>query len=196
MDRIAIFASGSGTNAERIVSYFQKHPSIEVGLILSNRHDAFVLERAKKLGIPSAVFGRQQLYETDFVLNILKENNITFIVLAGFLWLVPQNLLTAYSGRILNIHPALLPNYGGKGMYGMKVHEAVISSGDKESGITIHNVNERYDAGDIVFQARCPVLPADTPESLASRIHALEYEHYPKIIEQQLTAHRSPLTKV
>ena len=196
MDRIAIFASGSGTNAERIVSYFRKHPSIEVGLILSNRHDAFVLERARELGIPSAVFGRQQLYETDFVLNILKENNITFIVLAGFLWLVPQNLLTAYSGRILNIHPALLPNYGGKGMYGMKVHEAVISSGDKESGITIHNVNERYDAGDIVFQARCPVLPADTPESLASRIHALEYEHYPKIIEQQLTAHRSPLTKV
>jgi phosphoribosylglycinamide formyltransferase 1 len=194
MDHIALFASGSGTNAERIISHFRSHPAVQVNLVLSNRPDAFVLERAKNHGIPSAVFGRQQFYESDDVLNILKKNNITFIVLAGFLWLVPQNILETYPGRILNIHPALLPKYGGKGMYGMKVHEAVLLAGETESGITIHRVNEKYDAGDIVFQARCPVLPGDTPENLATRIHGLEYEHYPNVIEQQLTAHRSPLT--
>ncbi len=194
MHRIAIFASGSGTNAERIVTYFREHPSIEVALILSNKADAYVLERARNLGIPVAVFDRQQFRDSDIVLNILKNNRIDFIVLAGFLWLVPNHLLNTFHGRILNIHPALLPKYGGKGMYGMNVHEAVIASGDTESGITIHQVNERYDRGDIVFQARCPVLPGDTPETLANRVHLLEYEYYPIVIEQQLTVHRSPLT--
>lgn len=194
MHRIAIFASGSGTNAERIVTYFREHPSIEVALILSNKADAYVLERARNLGIPVAVFDRQQFRDSDIVLNILKNNRIDFIVLAGFLWLVPNHLLDTFHGRILNIHPALLPKYGGKGMYGMNVHEAVIASGDTESGITIHQVNERYDRGDIVFQARCPVLPGDTPETLANRVHLLEYEYYPIVIEQQLTVHRSPLT--
>ena len=194
MHRIAIFASGSGTNAERIVTYFREHPSIEVALILSNKADAYVLERARNLGIPVAVFDRQQFRDSDIVLNILKNNRIDFIVLAGFLWLAPNHLLNTFHGRILNIHPALLPKYGGKGMYGMNVHEAVIASGDTESGITIHQVNERYDRGDIVFQARCPVLPGDTPETLANRVHLLEYEYYPIVIEQQLTVHRSPLT--
>jgi phosphoribosylglycinamide formyltransferase 1 len=190
MDRIAIFASGSGTNAERIISHFRKHPAVSVSLVLANRPDAFVLERAKNHGIKSLVFTRHQFCESDLVLNILKENDITFIVLAGFLWLVPQNILTAYPGRILNIHPALLPKYGGKGMYGMKVHEAVIASGDPESGITIHRVNEQYDEGDIVFQARCRIEPGDTMESLASRIHDLEYRYYPEIIEKVLSGNR------
>ena len=164
MTNIAILASGSGTNAQRISEYFANHPSIRVKLILSNKPDAYVLIRA-------------QLPE------LLKKNHISFIVLAGFLWLIPKNLLEIYPGRILNIHPALLPKYGGKGMYGERVHEAVIRAGDQESGISIHFVNEMYDAGDIIFQARCPVLPDDTPASLAGRIHELEYEYYPKVIE-------------
>jgi phosphoribosylglycinamide formyltransferase-1 len=184
MDHIALFASGSGTNAERIISHFRSHPDVQVNLVLSNKPDAFVLERAKNHGIPSVVFGRQEFYESDVVLNILKKNEITFIVLAGFVWLIPRNILESYPDRILNIHPALLPKHGGKGMYGMKVHERVLLAGDTESGITIHRVNEKYDAGDIIFQARCPVLPGDTPEILASRIHELEYNYYPEIIEK------------
>ena len=193
MDRIAIFASGSGTNAERIISHFSHHPSIAVSLILSNNPDAYVLERAKNHRIPSFVFNRRQLADSMIIPELLKNAGITFIALAGFLWLVPANLLQAYPGRIVNIHPALLPKYGGKGMYGMKVHEAVILAGDKESGISIHFVNEQYDEGDIILQARCPVLPGDTPETLASRIHELEYEHYPRVIEELLTARSSLL---
>ena len=190
MDRIAIFASGSGTNAENLIAYFRNRPSAMVGMILSNKPDAYVLERAQNHHISSFVFNRTQLAETGEVLSLLKDNGLTFIVLAGFLWLVPKNILEAFPGRIVNIHPALLPKYGGKGMYGLRVHEAVIRSGDKESGITIHYVNEKYDAGDIIFQARCPVLPGDTPETLASRIHELEYRYYPGIIEKVLGSSR------
>lgn len=181
--KIAIFASGSGTNAENIASYFKDHPAFAVSLILSNRSDAFVLRRARKLGITSHVFDRQQFNETDQVLQILLEHNIDFIVLAGFLWLVPGNILKAFPDRIINIHPALLPKYGGKGMYGKRVHQAVKGSGEKVTGITIHRVNEKYDEGQIIFQATCEVVPDDTPESIAKKVHTLEYKYFPKVIE-------------
>ncbi len=181
---IAIFASGSGTNAQRIIEYFSGNPKISVALILSNKPDAYVLVRAKNLNAPSVVFDRHSFDETDDIIKLLKKEKIDFIVLAGFLWMVPVNLILAYPGRIINIHPALLPKYGGKGMYGARVHEAVIQSGDKESGISIHYVNEKYDEGSIIFQAKCEVLQDDTPDSLAHRVHQLEYKHYPEVIEK------------
>jgi len=184
MTNIVILASGSGTNAQRISEYFANHPSIRVSLILSNNPEAFVLSRARNLGIPSQVFSRKTFYETNEIPHLLIKHDITFIVLAGFLWLIPSSLLGMYPGRIINIHPALLPKYGGKGMYGMRVHKAVIEAGDAESGISIHYVNEKYDEGDIIFQARCPVMPDDTPESLAARIHELEYKYFPEVIEK------------
>jgi phosphoribosylglycinamide formyltransferase 1 len=187
MKKIAIFASGSGTNAQAIVEYFKNNVDIRVSCILSNRPDAFVLERAKKLGIPSYTFTRDEYYNTSGILALLSENSVDFIALAGFLWLVPEYLIRAYPNRIVNIHPALLPKYGGKGMYGQKVHQAVIDNAETESGITIHLVNEKYDEGGIVFQAKCPVKPGDTPDSLASRIHLLEHEYYPRIIEKLLS---------
>ena len=181
---IAVFASGSGTNAQRITEYFSDHPEISVSMILSNKPDAYVLVRAKKLMIPSVVFDRHTFNETTEISGLLKKNKIDLIVLAGFLWLIPEDLIQAFRGRIINIHPALLPKYGGKGMYGSRVHEAVIQSRDKESGITIHFVNEKYDEGNIIFQAKCEVLPDDTPDTLAQRIHQLEYKHYPEVIEK------------
>ena len=181
---IAIFASGSGTNAQRIIEYFSGNPKISVALILSNKPDAYVLVRAKNLNVPAVVFDRHSFYETDDIIKLLKKEKIDFIVLAGFLWMVPVNLILAYHGRIINIHPALLPKYGGKGMYGERVHEAVIQSGDKVSGISIHYVNEKYDEGDIIFQVKCEVLQNDTPNSLAQRVHQLEYKHYPEVIEK------------
>ncbi len=184
MTRLALLASGSGTNAENMVKYFIKDPDIKIVTICSNHSRAFVLERAKKLGIPSFVFDRHDFYSTDTVAQYLIDCKTDWIILAGFLWLVPENLLSAYPNRIVNIHPALLPNYGGKGMYGDRVHKAVIESGDRESGITIHFVNTEYDRGDIIFQARCPVKPDDTAETLAQRVHQLEYEHYPRVIER------------
>lgn len=187
MTNIAILASGNGSNAQRISEYFAGHPSVKVKLILCNKPDAYVLTRASMLGIPGMIFTRKSFYETNEVLEWLKQDEISFIVLAGFLWLIPKNILDAYQGRIVNIHPALLPKYGGKGMYGGKVHEAVIKARERESGISIHYVNEHYDEGDIIFQAKCPVIPADTPESLASRIHELEYQHYPRVIEGIVT---------
>jgi phosphoribosylglycinamide formyltransferase-1 len=192
MEKIAIFASGSGTNAQRIIEYFKGHPFIVVDLVLSNNPEAFVLTRAKSSGISSVIFTRKEFYETEKVLTILQERKITFIVLAGFLWLIPGYLLREYADRIVNIHPALLPGYGGKGMYGMRVHESVINSGDKETGITIHRVNERYDEGQIIFQSRCKVEANDTPESLAQKIHALEYQHYPRVIESLLNTSINP----
>ncbi|MCX6285091.1 MAG: phosphoribosylglycinamide formyltransferase [Bacteroidetes bacterium] len=186
MTNIAILASGSGTNAQRISEYFSGHPSIKVKMILSNKPDAYVLTRAERLGIPHHVFNRKSFYETSSIVELLKKKDISFIVLAGFLWLIPVNLLEAYPNRIVNIHPALLPKYGGKGMYGEHVHEAVISAGERESGISIHYVNGSYDEGDIIFQALCPVLPGDTAATLAERIHKLEYEHYPRVIERIL----------
>jgi phosphoribosylglycinamide formyltransferase-1 len=183
MRNIAIFASGSGTNAENIIKYFSNKKSAKVTMILSNRHEAFVLKRAEAHNIYAVFFERSDFYTSGKVLDLLTTNKIDFIVLAGFLWLVPENILKGFEGRIVNIHPALLPGYGGKGMFGEKVHQAVIDNHESESGITIHYVNRFYDDGNIIFQARCKVEPSDTPDSLASKVHALEYQYYPKIIE-------------
>jgi phosphoribosylglycinamide formyltransferase-1 len=184
MRNIAIFASGSGTNAENIIKYFSNKNSAKVTLVLSNRRDAYVLKRAEALNVKQIFFERDDFYVSAKVRDYLLLNKIDFIILAGFLWLIPENILQSYEGRIINIHPALLPAYGGKGMYGEKVHSAVLANHDLESGITIHYVNQSYDKGNIIFQARCRVEPGDTPDSLASRIHTLEYEYYPKIIEE------------
>ncbi|MEN8157979.1 MAG: phosphoribosylglycinamide formyltransferase [Bacteroidota bacterium] len=186
MKRIAIFASGSGTNAENMVRYFRTRPGARVELVLTNRPGAGVISRAESVDVETVVFNREQFYGTDEIEVLLRERAIDFIVLAGFLWLVPSRLLETYHGRMVNIHPALLPKYGGKGMFGDHVHRAVIASGDTESGITIHYVNKAYDQGDIIFQATCAVEPDDTPDSLASRIHALEYKHFPKVVEKLL----------
>jgi phosphoribosylglycinamide formyltransferase 1 len=186
MKKIAVFASGSGTNAQNIAEYFLASEDITVSLILANKPDAFVLERAKKLGIPSIVFNRKEFYESEIILDTLQKYKIDFIVLAGFLWLIPDYLLNAYTRKIINIHPALLPKYGGKGMYGDKVHQAVISSGDKKTGITIHIVDAHYDEGEIIFQDSFDILPGDTAESIASKVHKLEYKHFPRVIEETI----------
>lgn len=182
--RLAIFASGSGTNAEEIFKYFQNHTSIEVVLLLSNNPQAFALQRARNFGIDTKIFDRPQFRESTIVLDWLQEKKVTHVVLAGFLWLIPTYLIQAYPHHIINIHPALLPNHGGKGMYGMKVHEAVKLAGDVQTGITIHAVDDKYDEGEIIFQATCPVHIDDTPEQIANKVHALEYKHYPAVIEQ------------
>lgn len=184
MLRIAIFASGSGSNAENIIRYFQHNCQIEVACVVSNKADAFVLERARGLGVPSAVFDRKAFGEGAPVLDYLRSQNIDLVVLAGFLLLVPDRIISTYPQRIINIHPALLPKYGGKGMYGDYVHQAVVDNKEKESGITIHFIDEVYDRGEIIFQARCPVLPGDTPSDVATKVHSLEYTHFPVIIEQ------------
>jgi phosphoribosylglycinamide formyltransferase 1 len=181
---IAVLASGSGTNAENIINYFNQSANISVSLIISNKTDAFVLQRAARMGIPSLVIPSSAWKEQDYVSDILHQYQIDFLVLAGYLVLIPSWLVKEFSGRIINIHPSLLPKYGGKGMYGDKVHQAVVDSGDQVSGITIHQVNEHYDEGDVVFQAQCPVYETDTAETLAQRIHKLEYEFYPQIIEK------------
>lgn len=187
MRKIALFASGSGTNVENIANYFKQNSNVECSVVLVNKKDAYVLERAKKLNIPAIVFTRDEFYNTNKVLDILNEYKIDLIVLAGFLWLVPQNLIDQYIEKIINIHPALLPKYGGKGMYGAKVHEAVVANKEIESGITIHLVNEKYDDGAILSQAVCEVLPTDSADMVASKVHALEYEHFPKVIEQYIS---------
>jgi len=184
MRNIAIFASGSGTNAENIIKYFSNSNLARVTLVLSNRREAYVLKRAAALQVKTVFFDRNDLYVKDTVSECLGNNKIDFIVLAGFLWLIPEAILDKYNKRIVNIHPALLPKYGGIGMYGDHVHQSVISNGESESGITIHYVNRYYDEGDIVFQARCAVRKEDTPDSLAKRIHALEYEYFPQVIEE------------
>lgn len=184
MKKIAIFASGSGSNAENIIRFFAKKPEISVNSIFCNVPGAYVLERAKKYNVPAYVFNREEMKNPEKVLHQLQEQEIDFIVLAGFLWLMPSCITAAFPNRIINIHPALLPNYGGKGMYGDKVHQAVIAAGEKESGITIHYVNEHYDEGAPVFQARCSITPEDTPDTLAAKVHALEYEHFPRVIEE------------
>jgi phosphoribosylglycinamide formyltransferase-1 len=184
MHQIAIFASGSGSNAQRIAEYFATHPQVRVGLVLTNNPKAGVIDRARQLGIPVVVFTREQFYGSESVVGQLQFFNIDFVVLAGFLWLVPENLIAAYPGRIVNIHPALLPAYGGKGMYGMKVHEAVVAAREKTSGITIHLIDNEYDRGQTVFQAQCPVTPDDTPADVARKVQALEHEHFPIVIER------------
>lgn len=188
MKNIAIFASGSGSNAEQIIRYFnEREEKARVTLLLCNNPQAFALERAKSLQVRSLVFSREDLCGTAKVKDILLSENIDLVVLAGFLWLMPPNIVEAFPNRIINIHPALLPKYGGKGMYGDKVHRAVIAAGEKESGITIHYVNAEYDSGSTIFQATCPVLPNDTPDALAARIHGLEHEHFPKVIEKVIS---------
>lgn len=184
MRNIAIFASGSGTNAENIIKYFSTSKTARVSLVLSNKREAYVLKRAAALNVRSVFFDRKELYVKDKVLRYLSMYKIDFIVLAGFLWLIPENILDLYDKRIVNIHPALLPGYGGKGMYGEKVHEAVIANHEKESGITIHYVNKKYDEGDIIFQTRCKVDSKDAPDTLAAKVHSLEYEYFPKVIEE------------
>lgn len=187
--KIAIFASGSGTNAEEIIKYFKNHESISVSLILSNNPRAYVLQRAVKHKIPNFVFNRQNFYKEKVVDEVLRLNGITFIVLAGFMWLMPERFVKNYPNKIVNIHPALLPKYGGKGMYGNYVHEAVVKNKEKESGITIHWVNEEYDKGSIIFQERVKLSASDTPDDVANKVHKLEYEHYPRIIEKVILEH-------
>lgn len=182
--RIAIFASGSGSNAQNIIEYFTDNKNIIVDSVWTNNPSAYVLERAKNCGIDSFIFSREEFKISGFVVEKLKERNIKLIVLAGFLWLIPSNLIRNF--RIINIHPALLPKYGGKGMYGMNVHQAVVENNEKESGISIHFVNEKYDEGEIIFQAVCPVLPSDSPEEVAEKVHQLEYKHFPAVIEKVL----------
>ncbi|KAA6323874.1 Phosphoribosylglycinamide formyltransferase [termite gut metagenome] len=182
--KIAIFASGSGSNAENIVNYFGKNDSIKVSLIISDKKNAYVLERAARLNVLSVVVPKSDWETGEKILVLLREHQIDFIVLAGFLLRIPEILLHAYPDKMINIHPALLPKFGGKGMYGDKVHEAVVAAGEKESGITIHYINERYDEGQIIFQATCEVLSEDSPADVARKVHALEYAHFPGIIEK------------
>jgi len=181
---IAILASGSGSNAENIIQYFSESEKFIFPLIISNKLNAYVHERAKKLQIPSVTFSKEDFLDGNKVLDCLKEYEIDCIVLAGFLLKIPQVLIDAFPNKIINIHPALLPKYGGKGMYGHFVHEAVAASGDHESGITIHYVNGNYDEGNIIFQAKCPVLSTDTPDIIAEKVHELEYAYFPKVIEE------------
>lgn len=192
MKKIAIFASGSGSNAENIIQYFAGKPEICVKKIFCNVPGAYVLERAKKHHVPVVVFNREELRSPEKICRQLEEEGIDYIVLAGFLWLMPACITAAYPDRIINIHPALLPAYGGKGMYGHHVHEAILAAGEKESGITIHFVNDHYDEGMTIFQARCPVLASDTPDSLAARVHELEYQYFPEVIEKTISACKNP----
>ena len=186
MKRIALFASGSGSNAEQIATYFADNTDVDVSLIVSNNHKAGVIDRARRLHIPVLLFDRKTFYETDRITELLQKQEIDLVVLAGFMWLMPGDLVRAFPARIINIHPALLPKFGGKGMYGHFVHEAVVAAGETESGITIHYVNERYDEGQVIFQASCPVVPTDTPEDVAHKIHVLEHANYPRIVADVL----------
>jgi phosphoribosylglycinamide formyltransferase 1 len=181
--RIAIFASGSGSNAQKIMEHFKKHNDAEVAIVLTNNPEAYVLQRADNFEVPSHVFNRHQFYQTDEVLQILKNLQIDIIVLAGFLWLIPENLLKAYPNKIINLHPALLPKYGGKGMYGDNVHKAILQAGDAESGITIHFVNENFDEGEIIHQSRFHIEKDDDIEMIKFKGQQLEHLHYPKVIE-------------
>ncbi|MBL7863450.1 MAG: phosphoribosylglycinamide formyltransferase [Cyclobacteriaceae bacterium] len=185
--RLAVFASGNGTNAEAIMKHFQHHSEIIVGLVLSNNPHAGVLERAKKFDVSTRVFNREQFREGKDVMASLEDQQITHVILAGFLWLIPPYLIEAYPGHIINIHPSLLPQFGGKGMYGQKVHEAVKASGEKQTGITIHLVNERFDEGKIIFQAACAIDAEDTVDTIAEKVHQLEHRHFPAVIEEWVT---------
>ena len=184
MTNIAIFASGSGSNAENIVNYFASHQDINIAMIISNKPDAYVHERSKRLDVPSFTFKKSDFDEGTAVLNKMAEYEIGFIVLAGFLLKVPHSIMEAFPNCIINIHPALLPKHGGKGMYGNNVHNAVKNAGEKETGITIHYINENYDEGDIIFQAMCEVTDLDTPQDIANKVQNLEQMHFPKIIEE------------
>jgi phosphoribosylglycinamide formyltransferase-1 len=186
MIKIAVFASGAGSNAQKIIRHFNEQPNMEaqVSLVVCNKPEAGVLQIPEASGVPTLLIERDRFFKGDGYVPILQEHNIRFVVLAGFLWKVPLSLIDAFPRRIVNIHPALLPKWGGKGMYGAYVHQAVVAAAEPESGITIHYVDEHYDHGDTIFQARCSVAPDDTPETLAQKVHLLEHQHYPGVIEQ------------
>ncbi|WP_316813133.1 phosphoribosylglycinamide formyltransferase [Pedobacter heparinus] len=181
--RIAIFASGSGSNAQKLMELYKKSPDVEIALVLTNNPDAYVLQRADNFEIPSHIFDKKEFYQTDSVIDMLKNLDIDLIVLAGFLWLIPKNLIAEYPGRIINIHPALLPKFGGKGMYGDHVHQAVMTAGETEGGITIHYVNENYDEGEYIYQARYRIDKGDNLEMIKFKGQQLEHQHYPRIID-------------
>ena len=186
MSNIAIFASGSGTNAENLIRHFNHAGQSKacVKVLLSNNPEAYAITRAARLGVFTRVFDRNELYSSDAIMEELRRQKIDLIVLAGFLWLMPESIVSAFRRRMVNIHPALLPKYGGKGMYGMRVHRAVKAAGERESGVTIHYVNGEYDRGDVIFQASCPVAPDDTPDDIAAKIHRLEQQHFPRVVEE------------
>ncbi len=186
MKRIAIFASGTGTNAEQVIRYFEHNAKISVTLVVSNKSSAPVLEKAKALGVKTLIINRKGFYKTKTTSKALQEHQIDFIVLAGFLWLVPSYLIEQFPKSIVNIHPSLLPKYGGKGMYGMKVHEKVKEAEEEETGISIHYVNEKYDEGSIIFQAKCNVTKSDTALEIAQKVRRLEHQYFAKIIEDSL----------
>lgn len=189
--RIAIFASGSGSNAQKIMEHFKRNADAEVVLILTNNPQAYVLQRADNFEIPSHIFSRKEFYHTDDVINLLKNLQVDLIVLAGFLWLVPASLLAAFPNKIINLHPALLPKYGGKGMYGDNVHKAILEAGEEESGITIHFVNAEFDEGEIIHQSRFKIEPGDNLEMVKFKGQQLEHQHFPKVIENLLKKMRS-----
>ncbi len=189
--RIAIFASGSGSNAQKIMEHFKRNPDAEVVLILTNNPQAYVLQRADNFEIPSHIFTREEFYETDGVIRLLKNLQVDLIVLAGFLWLVPPSLLKAFPNKIINLHPALLPKFGGKGMYGDHVHKAVLAAGEEESGITIHFVNEQFDEGEILHQSRFKIEPGDNLEMIKFKGQQLEHQHFPRVVENLLKKMKS-----
>lgn len=188
MKKIAIFASGRGSNAEKIIQHFKGHPKIEVALIVSNKKDAYVLEVADQNNVPKLVINKHDLYHSGRTLKLLEFHNIDFVILAGFLLLIPIDMINYFNKRMLNLHPSLLPKFGGKGMYGMNVHKAVKKAREKETGITIHYVNPKFDEGEIIFQASCPVEENDTPEMIAQKIHKLEHTYFSKVIEDTIQA--------
>jgi phosphoribosylglycinamide formyltransferase-1 len=189
--RIAIFASGSGSNAQKIMEHFKRSAEAEVVLVLTNNAQAYVLQRADNFEIPSHIFNRHEFYETDDVIRILKNLQVDLIVLAGFLWLVPQSLLAAFPNKIINLHPALLPKYGGKGMYGDNVHKAILEAGEEESGITIHFADAQFDEGEIIHQSKFKIEPGDTLEIIKFKGQQLEHLHFPKVIENLLKKMKS-----
>ncbi|TAJ12954.1 phosphoribosylglycinamide formyltransferase [Marinilabiliaceae bacterium JC017] len=186
MKQLVILASGSGSNAENIVKYFEHDKTVQISHILTNNPKAGVIERANRLGIPCKVFTKKEFKEENTILNFLINNKIDLIILAGFLWLVPVKLVRSFHHKIINIHPALLPKYGGKGMYGNHIHQVIVENKEEESGITIHYVNEKYDDGDIILQKKCSVLPSDSANDVARKVHQLEYKYFPKVIEELL----------
>jgi len=190
MQNIAIFASGEGTNAENIIRYFQDKKTANVAVVVYNRVEAGVKQRAESLGVPAVYLPKAEFLDEQKLIPLLRQYQIDFVVLSGFLVLVPDFLIREFSDKIVNIHPALMPKHCGKGMYGMKVHQEVVADGDKESGITIHLVDEDYDHGRIIFQEKCPVLPEESPEEVAQHVHKLEYANYPKVIEELVLGQR------
>ncbi|MDC6350846.1 phosphoribosylglycinamide formyltransferase [Zeaxanthinibacter sp. PT1] len=186
MKRITLFASGSGSNVENIHEYFKNSSEVEIAAVLTNKRHAGVLDRCERLGINAFYFNRNAFYETDAVVKLVNSLETDLVVLAGFLWKIPDSLLKAYPDRVVNIHPALLPKYGGKGMYGMRVHQAIVDNKESFTGITIHFVNENYDEGAIIAQERIAVKTTDTADEVASKVHELEYEHFPRVIEKLL----------